>query len=623
MQLPSAIDGARTLRAKHEGRTIIVGLDVAQYLSGIGLKLIAYEKLLHDAPSQRERVVLVQRCLITGARQLDEARTIREIRAIVRRIKKQYGDGVLDYEEVYGSTLPVDQRLALWRASDCLLNTEVRGGLHLWPLEFVYAQKDKELPGIVIASEYSAVFGILNGALRINPFDLNETLSAIDKALTMQQGERQGRNLRDIDFVSSHSSSQWIQQVLRDLYDQSLSDQKEEETKEEREVQDVSHFLSHERNGHFSHLDPRSVMAAYSSSSRRVIILDFNGTIVIKQAVESFLKRDAVGTALNAPPEAVCRSLEQLCADPKNTVFVVSKYFSTDYEPTSSVIVSHDHYLLLFVSGGDNNENVEKAIGNIPRLGLAASNGSCFSPPMSSGALARTWLALDLGVDWESVKRVTLPIMSKFTARSNGSFIKLAHSSIGWSYYDCDPEFGSLQAKYLVLELERDLAAYDVRFVNLKGIVEVIPRRLNKGIIVKKILRDVAARDGNAGVDFVLCMGDDVSDEKMFTSVFSFVSEMGDDYINVNPSPRVVQLSQGTLPASLPFLVEPRSIALKDSNSPMHAFTVAVGKKPSHASQYVDGAEDVADLLVKMATGSVDACYRRDSEGEKHLDHFS
>ena len=55
----------------------------------------------------------------------------------------------------------------------------------------------------------------------------------------------------------------------------------------------------------------------------------------------------------------------------------------------------------------------------------------------------------------------------------------------------------------------------------------------------------------------------------------------------------------------------------------MHAFTVAVGKKPSHASQYVDGAEDVADLLVKMATGSVDACYRRDSEGEKHLDHFS
>ena len=126
---------------------------------------------------------------------------------------------------------------------------------------------------------------------------------------------------------------------------------------------------------------------------------------------------------------------------------------------------------LLFISGGDNHGNVEKAIGNIPGLGLAASNGSCFSPPMNAGELARTWLALDLGVDWESVKQVSLmsmmyilvpmshllilpylpwikqvalPIMSKFTARTNGSFIKLAHSSIGWSYYSCDPEFGSL-----------------------------------------------------------------------------------------------------------------------------------------------------------------------------------
>lgn len=117
----------------------------------------------------------------------------------------------------------------------------------------------------------------------------------------------------------------------------------------------------------------------------------------------------------------------------------------------------------------------------------------------------------------QKIHQVAIPIMSKFTARTNGSFIKLAHSSIGWSYYSCDPEFGSLQAKYLVLELERELAAFDVRFVNLKGIVEVIPRRLNKGIIVKKILRDVAARGDNAGLDFLLCMGDDISDEKMFT----------------------------------------------------------------------------------------------------------
>ena len=171
--------------------------------------------------------------------------------------------------------------------------------------------------------------------------------------------------------------------------------------------------------------------------------------------------------------------------------------------------------------------------------------------------------------------------------------------------------------------MERELSGYDVRFVNLKGIVEVVPRRLNKGIIVKKILRDIAARDGNAGVDFVLCMGDDVSDEKMFTSLYSFISEMDDDYANVHPSPPVIQLSEGTLAASQSFLVEPQNVHCRDLGTTMHAFTVAVGRKPTHASQYVDSAEDVADLLVKMASGSVDTFYEREKEGDKQLSQFS
>ena len=104
--------------------------------------------------------------------------------------------------------------------------------------------------------------------------------------------------------------------------------------------------------------------------------------------------------------------------------------------------------------------------------------------------------------------------MAKYTARSNGSFIKLTHSSIGWSYYSCDPEWGSLQASHLVLELEQVLRAFDVRFVMIKGIVEIVPRRLNKGLIVKNVLREAQLR---GDVDWVLCMGDDIQDEKMFT----------------------------------------------------------------------------------------------------------
>lgn len=622
MNFPTAINGAAELKSKHNSRAIIAGVDVAQYLSGVSLKLKTYEQLLRDSPSWRDKVVLVQRCLIPGARCLDEARTVKEIRGIVKQIKQRFGDAVIDYEEVYGSSMPVDQRLALWKAADCLFCADIRAGLNLLALEFVFAQKDSENPGIIIASEFSGVFGILNGALRISPFDMKLTLATVDRALTMSTEEREGRHLRDIDFVSSSGSDKWIQNVLRDLFEQSKFLDKEDSDGDENrslEGKSVGALLASWQEEQFTRLRSQSVISAYKATSKRVIILDFNGTIVLKQAVDSYLKRDTVGSTIDAPPADVIESLRVLCADPKNTVFVVS---------------------------GDNKENVEHAIGHIPGLGLGASNGSCFSPPLREGSTSRTWLALDLGVDWASVEQVALKIMAKFTARTNGSFIKRAHSSIGWSYYSCDPEFGSLQAKYLVIELERELAAFDVRFVNLKGIVEVIPRKLNKGIIVKKILRDVAARN-QAGVDFILCMGDDISDEKMFTvsqtfvlftcctyvahfstpffcqSVFSFVSEMNEDYANVTPSPPVIQLSEGTLLASQPFLVESPTVRCNNLDEQMYAFTVSVGKKASHASQYVDDARDVADLLVKLSKGSQRAFFRRETDEEIQRMQFS
>ena len=158
--------------------------------------------------------------------------------------------------------------------------------------------------------------------------------------------------------------------------------------------------------------------------------------------------------------------------------------------------------------------------------------------------------------------QVAMPIISKFTARTNGSFVKLSHSSIGWSYYSCDPEWGSLQASYLVAELGEALQDFDVRFVALKGIVEVVPRKGHKGHIVKKILEDSRARS-RGNVDFVLCMGDDISDEKMFTSVTNF------------------------------------SAGSTGENS--YAFNVAVGKKPTNASFYVDDASDVGDILVALS----------------------
>lgn len=585
LMLPSVKAEAEALRKKHEGRMIIGGLDIGQRLSGTALKLVAYERLLQDYPSWKKHVVMVERLLIPGSRKADEELTCSEVRALVKRIQDKFGPAVIDYQEFSGSTLPMDQRMALWRASDILMSTAIREGLNLWPMEYIFAHKEPEVPGVVITSEFSAVSSILNGALRVNPYDIPMSIITIDKALTMTMQEREGRRYRDIDFVSSSPSDKWVKNVLRDLRDATSQRPIASESNSQvstpyatptpsrsEMISSTAAFLAHEHNAAYAHLSINGFKRGYDSANRRVIFLDFNGTIVLKEPPGKYLKREILGTSGNKPPPAVLEALSILSQDPKNLVYVVS---------------------------GDSSENVMNALGPLTSLGLAVSNGAKFSPPMREGETSREWFTFDLGVDWDAVKRVALPVLSKYTARSNGSFVKLTTFSIGWSYYSCDPEWGSLQASHLVLELENELRAFDVRFVTLKGIVEVVPRKLNKGLVVKHVLRETEARFPEEGADFVACFGDDISDEKMFTSVFSFLAEKGDE-ANTSPGPAVLK-SDGSVMEIIPISNSSR----RASERATKCFSVAVGKKPSHASFWVTDGQEVANALVLLAKGEI------------------
>ena len=595
MALPGVQQGCQNLRAKHGDRKIICGAEVGQRLSGISLKLLAYERLLQDYPTWQNKVVMVQRVLVPGSRKIDEEVTLKELRFLVQRIQDRFGAEVMDYQELKGSSFPMDQRLALWKAGDVLMLAPIREGLNYWPMEYIYA-KENENPGVVIASEFSAVCSILNGALRVNPFDIQLTITVIDKALSMDRTEREGRRYRDLEFVKNCPSDKWVRNVLRDLNDAVASSSRKSgnnssadtptasltpntyasmtpRRSKREQLQGTAAFLLKESHAAFTRLNPKTVKQAYDRSKNRVIVLDFNGTIVMKEPPGKYLKREILGTSGNKPPPEVLDALALLCEDRRNTVYVVS---------------------------GDSSENVLSALGHLPNLGLAVSNGAKFSPPLGDDDSERRWQTFDLGVDWDAVKRVALPVLSKYTARSNGSFVKLTTFSIGWSYYSCDPEWGSLQAAHLVLELEAELKAFDVRFVTLKGVVEVVPRKLNKGLIVRKVLRDTTRKisGGGDGLDFCLCFGDDISDEKMFTSVFSFVAEMGREALALPDPP--VQNEDGSLEPTADWSQYSTQVT-----DPMYCYTCAVGKKPSHASTYVTDAAEVARVLVLLAKGEV------------------
>ena len=78
---------AQALRRKYAGRKIVVGVDVCQRLSGVALKLAAFDKLLSDSSYGADgRVVLLQRCVRGCGRPGDEETTGAELRKMAADI---------------------------------------------------------------------------------------------------------------------------------------------------------------------------------------------------------------------------------------------------------------------------------------------------------------------------------------------------------------------------------------------------------------------------------------------------------------------------------------------------------------------------------------------------------
>lgn len=294
LMLPLVQSGAEDLKKKHAGRMIIGALDIGQRLSGVSFKLLAFERMLQDYPIWKTKAVMVQRLLRPGSRIKDEEVTTREVRYLVHRIQEKFGPEVIDYQEISGSSMAMDDRLALWKATDILMSTPIREGLNHWPMEYIYSHKEPNQPGVVIASEFSAICSILNGALRVNPYDIKMMITTIDKALSMDMQEREGRRYRDIDFVSNSPSDKWVKNVLRDLRDATIHQNNNSNNSESNSqiptpggltpirkemIDSVAGFLARESSHAFASLNIRALKRAYDSSQRRIIITDFNGTI--------------------------------------------------------------------------------------------------------------------------------------------------------------------------------------------------------------------------------------------------------------------------------------------------------------------------------------------------------
>ena len=242
----------------------------------------------------------------------------------------------------------------------------------------------------------------------------------------------------------------------------------------------------------------QKLVQAFAKAKNKMIFLDYDGTLV------AFNEKPD----LAIPDAKLLSIIDRLCKLPNTDVGIVSgrdqafldKWFA---KLPITLVAEHGHY--------------------IKRKG-AEWNGSVTGK--------KEWMA------------DVLPIFETFTDRTPGTFIEEKHNSLVWHYRKTDPELAAGRVVEIKTVLS-SLISDEVTILDMDKALEVVDRQVNKGSAVFEI-------KNQGDYDFILCIGDDVTDENMFVSL------------------------------------------------PDHAYTVKVGRKPTAAKYYIESVAQVKALLLGM-----------------------
>ena len=200
-----------------QNRKLIMSVDRLDYSKGLVERFKAFGRLLEIAPQHQEHVSFVQ---IAPPSRSDVA-TYQQIRqqlesaaghinarwsdlewTPLRYINKHYERGVL---------------MSLFGASQVGYVTPLRDGMNLVAKEYVAAQPDDD-PGVLVLSCFAgAAEELAEGAVLVNPYDIDGMAHALDRALTMPRDERCERHQRMMRRLRENNLSEWRDRFLADL----------------------------------------------------------------------------------------------------------------------------------------------------------------------------------------------------------------------------------------------------------------------------------------------------------------------------------------------------------------------------------------------------------------------
>lgn len=318
---PSSSVKAKEIQEQFRGKKIILGVDDMDIFKGISLKLSAMEQLLQQHPEFRGKVVLVQ--IVNPARSTgkDVQEAKKETYSTTRRINQVFGFPGYEPVVLIDRNVPFHEKTAYYSLAECCIVNAVRDGMNLVPYKYIICRQgapnmdkavgfasDSPRTSTLVVSEFIGCSPSLSGAIRVNPWNIEDVADALNVAITMPALEKQLRHEKHYRYVSSHDVAYWSRSFMQDLERAC----KDHYRKRCWGIGFGLNFRILSLSPSFRKLSIDHILSAYKRTNRRAIFLDYDGTIVPESSI------------VKTPSPEVISILKNLCSDPKNTVFIVS-----------------------------------------------------------------------------------------------------------------------------------------------------------------------------------------------------------------------------------------------------------------------------------------------------------
>ena len=369
------------------------------------------------------------------------------------------------------------RRLAMFKHCNIFLYPFFIEYQGIYVKEFISMKTEKSQKYGAIVSENMPYMGI-RSIIKVNPFD-NE---AILKALNQINSWTFNKVRYDSDFKSlnKNSAEKWIKSFLLDMKRVMLND-----SSNKCKIGLGRDIAIMKLNEHFRQIKPPKLFNYFRTSKSRLLIFNYENTL---QDIDESQNIDSDDFINKKKLKRIIKIISALCEDPKNMVFIISRY---------------DHTFLL------------KLFGKIKNLGICGENGFFYKYPDKE-----EFVQLRENIDW-SWKETALKIMRMFSDRIEGCKVTENKSNISFSYQNIDNYFGYEQADELKMLLNTILNTPTLDIVTLNnGTLEVRPKNINKGAFLARILQD---KYEEKKFDLLFIVGNDDTDEEMFKYIQSAV----------------------------------------------------------------------------------------------------